>query len=471
MTVSPPWTLATLIDRRYSCRTYLDAADLGRATVRRSRRSWRTGRGGRSASPSASASSPRPPDDEGALRRLGTYGFIKGATRLHRRRGAQGPGRPRGLRLPARGGRPGGHRDRSGHLLAGRDVHAQHASRRASAASAATRPSPPSSPPATRETTAPSASASASRATRQVPARRALLRRTSWASRSGAQADGYGEALEAVRMAPSATNKQPWRIVRRGATGTSTSSAPRATARAARGSSCCASPTCSAWTWASPCATSSWSRGRGGLRRRLERRRPGRRAAGPGHRVHGHLARARPSGSALRSGRRREAPEAASRSRYAIRRSSPFASPKLLEQPEPVGDAPVLDRLAGREAEHVDHVDLDLLAGGRPAHERPVFLAVTRERSHTVSSPATTASTSNVISLSDWCRPRTISFTASGPMPWSAVLMLDEVAGDELVDHGEVAVPEGLLEQTARGGDVVFHGHARPPDVVRASVR
>ena len=36
--------------------------------------------------------------------------------------------------------------------------------------------------------------------------------------------------------------------------------APRATARAAPASSCCASPTCSASTSASPCATSSWSR-------------------------------------------------------------------------------------------------------------------------------------------------------------------------------------------------------------------
>ena len=32
----------------------------------------------------------------------------------------------------------------------------------------------------------------------------------------GPGTDGYGEALEAVRMGPSATNKQPWRIVRRG---------------------------------------------------------------------------------------------------------------------------------------------------------------------------------------------------------------------------------------------------------------
>jgi nitroreductase len=32
----------------------------------------------------------------------------------------------------------------------------------------------------------------------------------------GAGADGYDRALHAVRMAPSATNRQPWRIVRRG---------------------------------------------------------------------------------------------------------------------------------------------------------------------------------------------------------------------------------------------------------------
>ena len=33
----------------------------------------------------------------------------------------------------------------------------------------------------------------------------------------GERADGHAAALEAVRMAPSATNRQPWRIVRRGA--------------------------------------------------------------------------------------------------------------------------------------------------------------------------------------------------------------------------------------------------------------
>ena len=37
-----------------------------------------------------------------------------------------------------------------------------------------------------------------------------------WAEPLGARANGYGQALEAVRMAPSATNRQPWRIVRRG---------------------------------------------------------------------------------------------------------------------------------------------------------------------------------------------------------------------------------------------------------------
>ena len=72
-----------------------------------------------------------------------------------------------------------------------------------------------------------------------------------------ASGDPFAATLEAVRMAPSASNKQPWRLVRRGADWHFSCSAPKATARAARCLRFCDSPTCNASTWASPSAISS----------------------------------------------------------------------------------------------------------------------------------------------------------------------------------------------------------------------
>jgi len=123
----------TLIDRRYSCRTYLErplaASDREALTAYMATRT--RGPLGSAVRFGLIAASP---DDAGALRRLGTYGFIKGATGYIAGAVHKGPGDLEDF------GRPLG-RDRR---------------------------------------------------------------------------DGYDEALEAVRMAPSATNKQPWRVVRRG---------------------------------------------------------------------------------------------------------------------------------------------------------------------------------------------------------------------------------------------------------------
>ena len=91
------------------------------------------------------------------------------------------------------------------------DVHAQHVRQRFGGLERARR-CPPSSPPATRETTARSVSASGKRATRRIPGTSCSSRRVRRASRRRARA-ATPAALEAVRTAPSATNKQPWRIV------------------------------------------------------------------------------------------------------------------------------------------------------------------------------------------------------------------------------------------------------------------
>ena len=141
------------------------------------------------------------PDDAGALRRLGTYGFIKGATGYIVGAVRKGPGDLEDygylleeVILHATGARPG-------HLLARRDVHAQHASRPASAASAATRPSRPSSPSGTPATTAPSASASARRA-------RGASRRTS----SSSPASSAGRSAASARTAtPKRSRPSAWR--------------------------------------------------------------------------------------------------------------------------------------------------------------------------------------------------------------------------------------------------------------------
>ena len=163
-----------LIHRRYSCRTY-EAADCGRAPYRPRGVHGAPGRAGRSARPCASASSPR-------RRTTGTPSGASAPTGSSR-------ARPASSSAPCAGGRatsrttdtcssrsccrpPGSVWGPAG--SAGRSRAA--ASRPASAASAATRPSRPWSPPGTRRTTASSASASASRAP-AVPARRALLRR------------------------------------------------------------------------------------------------------------------------------------------------------------------------------------------------------------------------------------------------------------------------------------------------------
>lgn len=70
-------------------------------------------------------------------------------------------------------------------------------------------------------------------------------------------ADGYLEALEAVRWAPSASNRQPWRIVRLGNTWCFFLQRTKGYGKGSLSSPRCNSPICNAWTWALPCAISS----------------------------------------------------------------------------------------------------------------------------------------------------------------------------------------------------------------------
>ena len=265
----------TLIDRRYSCRTYLEQPistqdNEALTTFMAQKTSGPLGSPVRFGLIAASS------DDESALKRLGTYGFIKGATGFHRRRGAaagRGDLEDYGYLLEevilyatATGPR---------HLLARRHVHAQHLHVRRFGG-------------LERDETMPAvvsigyigrrrhgAHPRARRGRRGgCPADELFFARRRSASRCGDErAAATPAALEAVRMAPSATNKQPWRIVRRGG---DWHFYLQRTKGYGKGSplvhGCCASPTCSAWTWASPCATSTLVAREVGPRRPLGQR-------------------------------------------------------------------------------------------------------------------------------------------------------------------------------------------------------
>ena len=203
-----------LIDRRYSCRTYLERPisdpDRDALTAFMARKT---------AGPLGSdvrfglidASS----DDEGALKRLGTYGFIKGA---------------RGFLLGAVRKGPGDLED-YGYLLEEVILHATGLGlgtcwlggtfTRSTFTSRFGGVGRDETIPAVVSIGYPGDDGAGRIREREQGARRfppdELFFAGEWAEPLGRErADGYGEALEAVRMAPSATNKQPWRIVRRG---------------------------------------------------------------------------------------------------------------------------------------------------------------------------------------------------------------------------------------------------------------
>jgi hypothetical protein len=202
-----------LIHRRYSCRTY-EARTMA-AEKRAALDAFMTTR---TRGPLGSATRFRliaaAPDDADALRRLGTYGFIKGATGFVVGAVRKGPGDLEdygylleevvleatrlGLGTCWLGGTftRGAFTSRFGGV--GRDETI----------------------PAVVATGYPGDDGSERIRRREQGDRRfppaELFFLDEWAEPLGARADGYGEALEAVRMAPSATNQQPWRIVRRG---------------------------------------------------------------------------------------------------------------------------------------------------------------------------------------------------------------------------------------------------------------
>ena len=155
------------------------------------------------------------PDDASALRRLGTYGFIKGAT---------------GFIVGAVEAGPGDLED-YGYLLEEVILQATGLGlgtcwlggtfTRGAFTSRFGGVSPDETIPAVVSTGYPGDDGTERIRQREHGDRRLppdeLFFAGEWAEPLGEQADGHAAALEAVRMAPSATNRQPWRIVRRGA--------------------------------------------------------------------------------------------------------------------------------------------------------------------------------------------------------------------------------------------------------------
>jgi nitroreductase len=203
-----------LIDRRYSCRTYLErpisAADREALdAVMADKTSGPLGSRARFGLIAAS------PDDAGALRRLGTYGFIKGATGYVVGAVRKGPGDLEDfgylleeviLRATELG--------LGTCWLGGTFTRSTFTSRFGGVARDETIP-------AVVSIGYPGDDGAERIREREEGSRRFPADDLFFAGEFGRplgreRLDGYEEALEAVRMAPSATNKQPWRIVRRG---------------------------------------------------------------------------------------------------------------------------------------------------------------------------------------------------------------------------------------------------------------
>ena len=203
-----------LIDRRYSCRTYLerpiaDAEAESLAAFMAARTTGPLGSAVRFGLIAASS------DDEGALKRLGTYGFIKGARAFIL--GAVRKG-PRDL-------------EDYGYLLEEVVLHATGLGlgscwlggtfTRSTFTARFGGVAKDETIPAVVSAGYPGDDGAERIRERQEGTRRLppdeLFFAGEWAVPLGREHDdGYAGALEAVRMAPSATNKQPWRIVRRG---------------------------------------------------------------------------------------------------------------------------------------------------------------------------------------------------------------------------------------------------------------
>lgn len=207
-----------LIRRRYSCRTYAPQpiAAEHRAALEAFMATRRRGPLGSAARFRLVAATP---DDADALRRLGTYGFIKGAT---------------GFLIGAVAGGRGDLED-YGYLLEEIVLRATGLGlgtcwlggtfTRSSFTSSFGGLNGEESIPAVVATGYPADDGTERIRQRDHGDRRfppdELFFEEEWAEplrleTAEARADGYGAALEAVRTAPSATNRQPWRIVRRG---------------------------------------------------------------------------------------------------------------------------------------------------------------------------------------------------------------------------------------------------------------
>ena len=216
MTTRPPLPAPAqdLIGRRYSCRTYLDRPiSAGRPGQAARLHGHARDRAVRLAGPlrAAGRGAGRPPDAP-APRHVRLH---QGRHRLHRRRGAARAKRPRGLRLPPREivllatGLGLGTCWLGGTFT--RSTFARRFGGRG-----ATRRCRPSSLSGYIGDDGAGASASGRRAAGGCPPASCSSRRSGRAADAAASAGRYATALEAVRMAPSATNKQPWRIVRDG---------------------------------------------------------------------------------------------------------------------------------------------------------------------------------------------------------------------------------------------------------------
>ncbi len=270
----------TLIDRRYSCRTYLERPISGadREALTAYMASKTAGRLGSSVRFGLIAASP---DDAGALRRLGTYGFIKGATGYIVGAVRKGPGdledygylleevilqaTELGLGTCWLGGTftRSSFTSRFGGLDRGEIM------------------------PAVVSIGYPGDDGTERIREREEGTRRFPPDELFFAGEFGRPLGRERRTATTRRWRPCAWRRRP-PTSSRGAssaaatTGTSTWCAPRGTARAARSSRCCASPTCSAWTSASPCATSSSWRAQCGRAGRWVVDDPGLTLPGPG---------------------------------------------------------------------------------------------------------------------------------------------------------------------------------------------
>ena len=217
VTATSPYALpaSRLIDRRYSCRTYLPKliGEVERQLLRAFMAGTTAGPLGSQARIALIAASP---DDRDALRRLGTYGFIKGAT---------------GFIAGAVGRAPKDLED-YGYLLeqvilyatglglgtcwlGGTFTRSTFVRRFGGLRRGETLPAVVSIGLIGDDGT--ERIRERKEGSRRLPSVELFFERGFGEPLDLGAAGAYAAALEAVRMAPSATNKQPWRLVREGA--------------------------------------------------------------------------------------------------------------------------------------------------------------------------------------------------------------------------------------------------------------